>query len=218
MENNIAIVGGLGKLTPVMNLQKRKRTPMITELSEQKSYSVTLLKPTKKTVAIRPITIDDAQAFTTLRQQLACETDYLFYAPDEIDSTHGGQQKTILSLCANPRSALFVIDDITKLIGFIATTVSPLKKYRHTANIAIGILQQYTKIGLGRALFDAVDHWRLHRNIYRYELIVSKNNHIAINLYKKLGFTIEGTKQLSRLENNKFCDELIMAKLFEPAN
>ena len=51
------------------------------------------------------------------------------------------------------------------------------------------------------------------KGITRFELDVSVNNPIAINLYKKLGFVIEGERQQSYLIDGEFDNDYIMAKI-----
>lgn len=48
----------------------------------------------------------------------------------------------------------------------------------------------------------------------RLELTVETPNEAAINLYKKSGFVIEGTKKCTMLVNGNYIDEYMMAKIY----
>ena len=48
----------------------------------------------------------------------------------------------------------------------------------------------------------------------RLELTVEVTNTIAINLYKRQGFVIEGTKKNTMFVDGVFVDEYMMAKVY----
>lgn len=58
-------------------------------------------------------------------------------------------------------------------------------------------------------VIDLSDSWLM---LVRLELGVFIDNERAINLYKSLGFVIEGTKKHAIIRNGKYEDEHIMAR------
>ena len=60
---------------------------------------------------------------------------------------------------------------------------------------------------------NALEKEALKKGITRFELDVSVKNKIAINLYKKMGFVIEGERKNSYLIDGEFDDDYIMAKI-----
>ena len=60
---------------------------------------------------------------------------------------------------------------------------------------------------------DTLEKEALKKGITRFELDVSVKNKIAINLYKKMGFVIEGERKNSYLIDGEFDDDYIMAKI-----
>ncbi|WP_309247700.1 GNAT family N-acetyltransferase [Priestia flexa] len=64
-------------------------------------------------------------------------------------------------------------------------------------------------------LFQQLEEWAKEQQIHRLELTVVVENVIAIHLYKKIGFQIEGTKKHSLRINGQYVDEYIMSKLLD---
>jgi len=60
---------------------------------------------------------------------------------------------------------------------------------------------------------NALEKEALKKGITRFELDVSVKNKIAINLYKKMGFLIEGERKNYYLIDGEFDDDYIMAKI-----
>lgn len=79
--------------------------------------------------------------------------------------------------------------------------------------MVIGVHSDSRGQGVGKALFAAVTLWAKEMKLHRLELTVLVKNEVAVNLYKKMGFVIEGTKKDSLLIDGHFEDEYYMAKI-----
>lgn len=88
-----------------------------------------------------------------------------------------------------------------------------VRRNRHSAYIVIGILKQYQGQGIGAALFRELDRWARDTEIVRLELTVMAHNELAISLYFKNGFEIEGTKRKSLMIDGQWVDEYYMSKI-----
>lgn len=84
----------------------------------------------------------------------------------------------------------------------------------HTAHLGLGVHDDFTGRGIGKALLlaliDAADNWL---NIRRLELTVHADNLKAIGLYEKCGFEREGVHRDYAFKNGRFVDALAMARL-----
>ena len=60
---------------------------------------------------------------------------------------------------------------------------------------------------------NALEKEALKKGITQFELDVWVKNKIAINLYKKMGFIIEGERKNSYLIDGEFNNDYIMAKI-----
>ena len=68
--------------------------------------------------------------------------------------------------------------------------------------------------GLGSfAVKEMLNHAFNNLNLQRVELSVLEYNKVAIHLYEKSGFKIEGTREKSMFVNGSFVDEFYMAKI-----
>ncbi|MGY5805268.1 GNAT family N-acetyltransferase [Rhizobium sp. LEGMi12c] len=84
----------------------------------------------------------------------------------------------------------------------------------HSANIGMGVHDDFTGCGIGSALLgalvDTADNWLA---IKRLELTVYVDNARAIALYEKFGFETEGRLRAFGFRNGKYVDAFTMARL-----
>ena len=86
---------------------------------------------------------------------------------------------------------------------------------RHIGELGMGVHKDYRRLGLGERLAKAVIEKAVENGLERIELEVFASNTAAINLYKKLGFTIEGVHKHGRKIDGKYDDVISMALLIE---
>ena len=80
--------------------------------------------------------------------------------------------------------------------------------------MVIGIQKNYCNKKIGTKLFQKLDEWAIQNEIIRLELTVECGNKLAIRLYEKSGFAIEGIKKKTMYVNGKYVDEYMMSKIF----
>jgi len=164
---------------------------------------------------IRPAVETDAAAFLKLWDALDTETQFMLFEPNERKKTLKEQQQTLAASEQSNQVHILVIDDPDNslLAGFCAGRSSDRFRDKHSLHIVIGIRQAYTGKGWGLKLLTELERWATNSGISRLELGVMENNTRAIDLYSKLGFTIEGTKRNAVCLRSGFVNEHIMAKL-----
>ena len=113
----------------------------------------------------------------------------------------------------NGYETVFIAEDEAALVGYILVLGNPYKKKLHAVELVLGVLEEYRGHGIGKKLIAAAESWAKGHNIHRIELTVNPRNSIALELYKKLGFEIEGLKRHTTLTNGEFQDDYVMAKL-----
>ena len=106
-----------------------------------------------------------------------------------------------------------MLEDNKKLVGYVFGNIFTANRKKHCMNLAIAILQEYTGKGYGTKLMNTIEEYAINNGITRLELEVSKKNKIAISLYEKIGFEIEGVKTNAFLVNGNFEDEILMSKI-----
>jgi RimJ/RimL family protein N-acetyltransferase len=164
-------------------------------------------------ILIRRITEADAAALLHLQQTLDTETRFMLLEPNERTTTVVEVQAQIRHILASPNSMTFVAADEAQLIGYLGLYGGKYRRERSTSYLVIGIVQAYTGQGIGTRLFEAAETWARGAGVHRLELTVMAHNHAGIALYRKMGFTIEGTRREALLVDGEYVDELYMAKL-----
>lgn len=161
---------------------------------------------------IREITVEDAPQFIQLCK-LIDESGYMLFEPGERTTTIEEQENTIKRILADAQSIIYVALVDNKLVGYIAALGGARKRNRHCAYLVLGVLEQYQKQGIATSLFERIFKWTKKASISRLELTVIKDNIKAINLYKRMGFTIEGEKVHSLILDGKPVNEYYLYKL-----
>lgn len=166
---------------------------------------------------IRAIRESDSEQFVLLGKLLDQETQLMMLEPGERTLTIEEQGQRIKSVLAQDNQMIFVVEDETRLVGFVGAYGGGFHRNRHCAYIVIGILQDFVGQGIGKQLFEMLEGWALEHTLHRLELTVMRHNERALHLYQKMGYKIEGVKQDSLWVNGKYVDEYYMAKILRPS-
>ncbi len=162
---------------------------------------------------IRTIKVEDAENYLNLCRRLDEETEFRLYEPGENNISIEQQRSVIQDLINNKKSTLLVADVDGQLVGYLLASGCNINRIRHCVHIKIGILQAYTGQGIGTKLFIALENWAIQNQIHRLELTVMVNNKAGKALYRKMGFKKEGLKRHSLFVNDRYIDDIYMAKL-----
>ncbi|WP_282173245.1 GNAT family N-acetyltransferase [Cytobacillus firmus] len=162
---------------------------------------------------IRHITPADAQSLANLITQVENESDYMLFEPGERQTSAEAQLKRIEAIQKVDHSTIIIAEQNNRLIGFVMAVGGAAKRNRHTVYLVAGILREHRGRGIGTKLFEELDRWAREHHIHRLELTTVIHNQAGVNLYKKAGFQIEGTKKHSLMINGEFVDEYYMGKL-----
>ena len=84
----------------------------------------------------------------------------------------------------------------------------------HAAGLGIGIHDDWTGRGIGRALMaELVEYGERWLGLRRIELKVHTDNARAIALYRRFGFVVEGTLRADSFRDGAYVDSYAMARL-----
>ena len=101
-----------------------------------------------------------------------------------------------------------------EVVGQIGIHTVPRPRRAHVGYIGMAVHDKWHHQGVGSALLQAAislaDNW-LH--LLRLELTVYTDNKVAVHLYKKHGFVIEGTHRAFALRDGKYVDAYAMARI-----
>lgn len=170
-------------------------------------------------IKVREIQMEDSKCFLRLCQELDEETKFRPYDSGERNYDVIEQERRIQATLNSGNSNIFVAVDEAMdgdggaLVGYIEATGLNLNRLRHITRIGVAIKQSHCGQGIGRLLFEALEGWAKANNIHRLELTVMTDNMNAQNLYKKMGFEMEGLKKHSLFIDGEYADDYYMYKL-----
>ncbi|MFJ5790906.1 GNAT family N-acetyltransferase [Lysinibacillus sp. NPDC093197] len=119
-----------------------------------------------------------------------------------IDATHSNEKSGVFVACVDER-----------IVGYLIVQNEKPQRIAHRANIVIGVNSESRGQGVGNALFTHVMAWAQQVGLHRLDLTVIASNEVAVHLYTKLGFEIEGVKRHSLCIDGQYVDEYYMSIL-----
>ena len=160
----------------------------------------------------RKLSVDEAEQFWNLMNQLDHETKYMLYEPGERkkDLT---RIESLIRDSGEKQDFLLVAETDNKLVGYISAQKGRVNRIAHSAYIVVGILMDYRGKGIRTEFFKRLNAWAEENNVVRLELTVICENEVAKCLYAKSGFEIEGIKRKSVCIDGKYLDECYMARV-----
>lgn len=162
---------------------------------------------------IRPVEIGDAAGINALRRMPGVFENILGIPSERVKLN----EDRLANLNGNTHEFVAVTkegDGRETVIGAIGLTVYSNPRARHCAGLGMMVHRDFQGMGVGTKLMEAAldiaDNWLM---LVRVELSVFIDNEKAIGLYKKFGFSIEGTKKKAGIRNGIYVDEYVMARV-----
>ncbi len=112
------------------------------------------------------------------------------------------------------RNSLIIVAQVDEqVVGMAHLVKGRLPKNKHVGFLGISILKDFRGNGIGNAMMNYTIEWAKRQNeLEKISLTVFSTNNPAINLYKKLGFTIEGRMKKHYKIEGKYIDDIAMTK------
>ena len=165
-----------------------------------------------KVYTIRSPEPADAEKMLTYLKATAEETEFGLSYPEELDFTIEDEEEFIGHFSQDKGGIMISAFDGENVVGN-ASLCSEMdrKKTLHRATFGIAILKEHWGQGLGRKILSELIVFAKQADYEQLELEVASCNAAAVNLYKKLGFTVYGERPHSlKLKNGQYYDELLM--------
>ncbi len=165
-------------------------------------------------VTVRRPEISDAQAIIHVIATADTQTRFLAREPGEFSVTVEQEQKMISQMAEEADSAWFLAEYEGNVVGQCSVgLVRKNKRFRHRAEMAIVLLQEYWGLGIGSRLMETCIGWCREKGVSQLELMVVADNHRALKLYQSFGFEITGTiPNALSYQDGSFADEYYMVK------
>ena len=167
-----------------------------------------------KRVIIRKPTVDDAEAIINVIATADTETLFLARNPGEFCTPVEREKQIIENVLKDGDVAWFVAEYENRVVGQCSVgLVRRTARYRHRAEVAFVILEDYCNLGIGGKMMEECITWCDKNGVTQVELDVVKNNESALKMYQSFGFEIAGTRENAlRYSDGSYADEYLMIK------
>ncbi|MET1013927.1 MAG: GNAT family N-acetyltransferase, partial [Paenisporosarcina sp.] len=159
------------------------------------------------------VDLEDARSVINLHLTIDRESDFMLFGKDERKLTVQAVRKRIGEWKKSLNSGMFVAILNGEFAGFVILNGGTAPRSKHRAALVIGVLSAFYGKNVGTSLMKKAESFAHEAEIQRIELTVVENNERALALYKKMGYTIEGTRLHSLKIGDQFINELYMGKL-----
>jgi putative acetyltransferase len=135
-------------------------------------------------------------------------------APDEFTISDAAEAEFIRR-CRQLANSLFLLAEDERGIAGQLTLQGGLRRAtRHAAMLGMSVREDRRGQRVGsRLLRTAVDYARTSSPLRRIELNVFADNPVAVHLYERFGFEVEGRRRRVVYRDGRFIDDYVMALL-----
>ncbi len=165
---------------------------------------------TPSDLRIAQFTYKDARVFSKLRIDTDRESDHVLAKRDE--RTENALHVIIRLLISQRRIITFLAFDKDEAIGYVSLVFPKYTKLRGNAYLTIAIREKYRGKGVGTQLMNKAEEYAKGKGGRRIELEVFGKNTVAVEMYKKRGYEVEGTKKDAVESHDGYDDIIFMAK------
>lgn len=135
----------------------------------------------------------DAEAIIELMRTITSETENLAYGSGDFKMTPEDERAFVSKVKESCNSVFLLAFRDGTLAGFAALSGYTRPKVAHGAELSMGVKKAYWGLGIAKELLKAAIDWAASSGaVSKINLLVRTDNTPAINLYKNLGFVIEG--------------------------
>lgn len=164
-------------------------------------------------IEIREAKASDARVLNAYIKEIYGTSDHLITRQSEFRTGSFKQRFWITKKALHPSEICLLALRDGKIIGMLDSWTDMRARVKHSTSFAMSVKQEYRSNGVGKALLNHFILWvKKHETLERIELHVHSDNVAAQQLYKNLGFELEGTRRkVLRYEDGRVIDDHIMA-------
>ena len=139
-------------------------------------------------VSIEKARPSDAGALLAFLRQVGGETDNLSFGKEGVPFTEEAEAAYLAQLEHSSDSILLIVRDNGRIVGNASLNRHP-RRMSHRGEISVAVVKSHWNRGIGNALMMELLKFA-RKNAYEIlELQVRSDNHSALHLYEKFGFT-----------------------------
>ncbi|MBO0451478.1 MULTISPECIES: GNAT family N-acetyltransferase [Enterococcus] len=162
-------------------------------------------------VVYRNPVVEDAEEIVAFYNRVGGETTYLSFTENEYPLDVDMQKASIISTEQQPNSVMFLAVADNQIVGIGTITSSHKVKARHCGELGIVVTEKFQGQGIGSELIRRLLDWSKTNGITtKIQLDTRKDNSMAVELYKKFGFQIEGELKNTTLIDGQYYHLYVM--------
>ena len=167
-----------------------------------------------RTAILRAPRPEDAAPMVQYLKDTAGETEFIMRYPEEVTMTPEREAAFFEHLAYSPFDMMIVCEVDGCIAGNCQINFGNKIKTRHRASVAIGLTKAYWNLGIGTAMFEAMEKLaRQREGVLQMDLEFIEGNARARGLYEKAGFRIVGMHpDAIRQEDGTMCALFAMQK------
>lgn len=165
---------------------------------------------------IRKANEKDAADIIRFSNIVGGESDYLSYGINDFNHSIE-QEKQIVREYNDSKNRLFIVAVIDgSICGTLTFWGNSRKRLEHWGEMGVSVLKKYWNMGIGTALIQYLIDWADRGGVVKkIDLMVREDNLPAINLYKKMGFQVEGRIRCAMKVDGIYYDFFYMGRFAE---
>ncbi|MGW9127632.1 N-acetyltransferase family protein [Paenibacillus chitinolyticus] len=165
---------------------------------------------------IRSAALRDAEQLSRLRVQIDGETENMDREQGEAFIDTSGFERLVQADSDSPRNLFLVAAVQDRIVAFSRCEGNQLVRFSHKVEFGVGVLKEFWGRGIGKNLLKTSIDWADSNGIKKMTLTVLETNEKAAQLYRKLGFEIEGVLRKDKiLSDGSYYNTLMMGRFHE---
>ncbi|PKL11661.1 MAG: hypothetical protein CVV52_13075 [Spirochaetae bacterium HGW-Spirochaetae-8] len=161
-------------------------------------------------VQIRTARPEDAAAILVCLDKICQETEFMSMGTEGPAITLEEERNFLANAQHDPGSLYLIALAQDEAVGFLSFTAGKRQRIRHAGEFSLAIRKDYGGMGIGKAMMHRLIHWAEGAGIHKINLEVRTENKLAVELYQKCGFTIEGLISRTVFYNGGYHDSYAM--------
>ncbi len=159
---------------------------------------------------------EDAKKIVDFYNYVGGETSFLSFEKDEYPLGVKEQEEDIKGLEGNVNNTMLLALDGEEIVGIATIHSSHKIKSRHEGELGIVVAKEYQGQGIGSRLIEMLIDWCKGNGVTtRIRLDTRADNTMAVSLYLKFGFMVEGCLKNQTLLDGKYYDLYIMGMMIK---
>lgn len=165
-------------------------------------------------MVVRPAEPADASAYLAFDRAVRGETAFLLRTADESLPDVGAARRFLAEQRIGDQMATLLAVADGLVAGSLSLWTGAWARTAHEAGLGLAVRREYWRSGVGSALMAAAERWVANRRLHRLALWVFGHNQRARAFYSARGFTEEATARRHALIEERYADQVLMAKLY----